>query len=419
MGPPHHPERRRVVITGVAGLTPIGRGTDDYWRGIAGALSGAGPITRFDTEGWDVRIAAELKGFDPGEFLDRKEVRRLDPFVHYAMAAAIMAVADAGLDLSRGDAARHGAILGTGIGGLTELEEQVGVLVHRGQSRVSPFLIPKLMSNASSGNIAIRFGLKGPNYVTASACASANHAMGDAFQTIREGRADVLLTGGSEATITQIGVAGFQNMKALSTRNDDPQRASRPFDRERDGFVMGEGAGVLVFEELAHARRRDAQVYAEVLGFGATDDSHHITAPEETGEGAARAMNLALEDGGVSPDEVDYINAHGTSTPYNDKTETRAIKQVFGGHARRLAVSSTKSQIGHLLGASGGAELVAVCLAMRHGLIPPTINYANPDPECDLDYVPNEARPGSIRRALSNSFGFGGHNATILVGAPD
>lgn len=408
-------ERQRVVVTGLGAVTPLGLSAEVFWKGCLAGRSAAGPITGFDASGFEVRFACELPDFDPTRWLDRKEARRLDPFCQYAVAAADQALADAGIDAAAwpGDRDRIGIILGTGIGGLHELEAQHGVLMERGPGRVSPFLIPKLMGNASAGNLAIRYGFRGPNFVTVSACASSNHAIGQALRAIRLGESDVVLTGGSEATITPLGMSGFINMGALSRRNDDPGTASRPFDAGRDGFVMGEGAGVLVLESLEHARKRDARVYAELAGFGQSDDASHITAPDEEGTGAVRAMNLALQDAALAPGDIDYVNAHGTSTPYNDRTETRALKRVFGDHASRLLVSSTKSMVGHLLGASGGVEAVATVLTLHEGRVHPTINQQARDPDCDLDYVPNEARDHPVRAAIANSFGFGGHNATI------
>lgn len=408
--------RNRVVITGMGAVTPLGTGVEAFREGLRSGRSGVGPITRFDASGLETRIGAEVRDFNPLDFIDRKEARRMDRFVQFAIAAAQMALADAGLDLDHVDRDRAGVYMGSGIGGMETLSEQFAVLFEKGPGRVSPFLIPMMIANMAAGQLAIQFGLRGPNMTTVTACSSSNHAIGEAFHVLREGKADVMLAGGSEAAFVPIALAGFSSMKALSTRNDEPERASRPFDRLRDGFVMGEGAGVLVLETLDHALRRGARVLAEVLGYGTSADAHHIVQPPDSGEGGARSMRLALADAGLSPEQVDYINAHGTSTPQGDVAETRAIKSVFGEHARRLAVSSTKSMHGHLLGAAGVVELIACVLAIRDQFLPPTINQEEPDPECDLDYVPNRARPGRVDVALSNSFGFGGQNATVIVG---
>ena len=411
--------KRRVVITGMGTINPLGTSVDRFWDGLITGRSGIGPLTHFDSAEFDTHFAGQCNDFDPTQWIDAKLIKRLDPFAQFALASAIDAVRDSGLDFSKEDPYRCGVIIGSGIGGLLELEQQHVRLIEKGPSKVSAFTIPKLMVNAASGNISIHFGLRGPSTAVSTACASATNAMGDAFRTIQRDEADVMITGGSEAAVTRISVAAFNAMHALSTRNDDPQRASRPFDRDRDGFVMSEGAGVVVFEEYEHARRRGARIYAEVLGYGQTADGGHITQPDENGEPAGRAMQKCLADAGVSPDSIDYINAHGTSTTLGDIAETRAIKSVFGSHARKLAVSSTKSSTGHLLGASGGIELIATVMAIHHRTVPPTINLDNPDPECDLDYVPNQARDLHVRRAMSNSFGFGGHNAVILVGKLD
>jgi len=408
---------RRVVITGMGVVTPFGDGTDVFWDGLISGRSAIRPIRRFDCAQFDTRFGGECLAFDPDRYVDRKLSKRLDRFAQFALAAAMMAARDSGIDFDRADGSRIGAAIGSGIGGIQELEEQHVRLLHKGPGKVSAFTIPKLMLNAGSANISIYFNARGPNTAVATACASATNAMGDALWAIRRGEADVMFTGGSEAALTPLGLAAFCAMHALSTRNDEPERASRPFDRGRDGFVMGEGAGILIFEELEHARRRGARILAEVLGFGMSGDASHITQPGEDGAGAAVAVQRALQDAGLSPDAVDYINAHGTSTPLGDIAETRAIKRVFGEHARNLAISSTKSAIGHLLGASGGVEMVATVLAIQNGIAPPTINLDDPDPECDLDYVPNRARDMRIRVAMSNSFGFGGHNACIAVGA--
>jgi len=406
--------RRRVVVTGLGAICGLGNNAPAVWAGAKSGRSSARQLTRVDPTDIGSRIACEVRDFD-GENEIGHGARKLDLFCQYGVVAADEAVKDSGIDPSREDLGRCGVITGSGIGGLSELESQHTVLMERGARRVSPFFIPRLMINALSGNISIRHGFRGPNYITASACASSSHAIGLAFRSIRDGDCDVCLTGGAEATITRLAMAGFSNMKAMSLRNDDPERASRPFDRDRDGFVMGEGAGMLLFEDLEHAKRRGARIYAEVKGCGMTADAHHITAPTPGGEGPAEAMRLALKEGSVDPERINYINAHGTSTPLNDAAETRAIRTVFGSHADRLCVSSTKSMAGHLLGASGGLELVLTSLMAREGVVHPTINYENGDPECDLDYVPNEAREFRIEHALSNSLGFGGHNVSILV----
>lgn len=408
--------RRRVVITGMGTVNPLANDLQGYWRGLCQGRSGIGPITLFDTSAFKVRFAGEVKGFDPGKYWDAKDCRRLDRFAQFALAAAMEAVTDSGLDLEREDRYRCGTIIGSGIGGLTEFEEQHSRYLQGGPGRISPFVIPKMISNAAPGNISIHFKLAGINTAVATACASAANAIGDAMRAIQWDQADVMITGGTEAAITHMGLGGFAAMKALSMRNDAPEKASRPFDRDRDGFVLSEGAGILVLEELEHARRRGARLYAELLGVGSTADAHHITAPCPDGSGASRAMELALRDARLNPEDIDYINAHGTSTELGDVAETKAIKKVFGAHARKLAISSTKSMIGHLLGASGGVELIATVMSLRHGLLHPTINLDHPDPECDLDYVPNTAREQRIRHAISNSFGFGGHNCCLVVG---
>jgi 3-oxoacyl-[acyl-carrier-protein] synthase II len=406
--------RRRVVITGVGALCGLGNDAAAVWAAAKAGRSSARALTRIDQTDLGSRIACEIRDFNADKLLGHG-AKKLDLFCQYGVVAADEAMRDSGIDPKAEDLDRCGVITGSGIGGLTELEDQHTVLMERGARRVSPFFIPRLMINALSGNISIRNGFRGPNYITASACASSSHALGLALRAIRDGEADVILTGGAEATITRLAMAGFSNMKAMSTRNDDPEKASRPFDRDRDGFVMGEGAGMLVFEELERAKKRHARIYAEVTGFGMTADAHHITAPTPEGKGPADAMRLALRDGGVDAERVNYINAHGTSTPLNDAAETRAIRTVFGAHANHLCVSSTKSMAGHLLGGSGGLELVLCALMAKEGVVHPTINYENRDPECDLDYVPNEARPMRIDHALSNSLGFGGHNVSILL----
>ncbi len=407
--------RRRVVVTGMGLVTSLGETVDAFWDALLSSSSGIGPITRFDTTGFDVHFGSECARFEPTNYVDRREVKRLDRFAQFALAAAKEAVAMSGIDWSAIDRRRAGVMLGSGIGGLLELEEQHDRLRDKGPSKVSAFTIPKLMVNAGSGNVSIHYGLLGPSTAVATACASATNAMGDALQAIRTGVADAIVTGGAEAALTRLGLSAFAAMKALSTRNDEPHRASRPFDRDRDGFVLGEGAGLLIFEELEHARTRRADILCEVAGFATTADAEHLTQPSESGDGAARAMQGAIADAGLHPQDIDYVNAHGTSTPLGDVSETKAIRAVFGSAADRLAVSSTKSAVGHLLGASGGVELIATIMGLRHSVAPPTLNLDHPDPECDLDYVPNTPRDMPMRRAMSNSFGFGGHNACIVV----
>jgi 3-oxoacyl-[acyl-carrier-protein] synthase II len=406
-------ERARVVITGLGAVTPVGNTAEEFWTSLTQGRSGIGPITRFDSTGFPTRIAGEVKGFDALKYVDKKDDRKLDLYLKYALACAVMAVEDAGLDSAKVDGDRFGVLVGSGIGGISTLLESHKVLIEKGPDRVSPFFVPMLIINMASGLISMRFGARGPNSSVVTACATGNHAIGDAARIVQRGDADVMIAGGAEAIIIPLTIAGFCQMKAMSTRNDEPTKASRPFDAERDGFVCGEGGGLVVLESLEHARRRDARIYAEVVGYGMTGDAHHMTAPDPEGDGAARAMTAALRDGGLEPSAVGYINAHGTSTPYNDKFETIAIKRVFGEHAKRLPVSSTKSMTGHLLGAAGGIEAVATTLALYHGVLPPTINYEKPDPECDLDYVPNQARKQDVEVALSNAFGFGGTNATL------
>jgi 3-oxoacyl-[acyl-carrier-protein] synthase II len=408
-------EMRRVVVTGVGAVTPVGNTAEEFWAALIQGKSGIGPVTRFDASSLPTRIAGELKGFDPLRYIDKKDDRKLDPFLKYAIACAAMAVEDAGLNVERVDRTRFGVLVGSGIGGITTLLETHKVLLEKGPDRVSPFFIPMLIINMASGLISMRFGARGPNSSVVTACATGNHAIGDAMRIIQRNDADVMIAGGSEAIILPLTFAGFCQMKAMSTRNDDPERASRPFDATRDGFVCGEGGGLLVLESLDHALARDARIYAEVVGYGMTGDAHHMTAPDPEADGASRAMSLALRDAGVEPSSVGYINAHGTSTLYNDKSETMAIKRVFGDHARKLAVSSTKSMTGHLLGAAGGIEAIATAFAIHHGILPPTINYETPDPDCDLDYVPNQARKQDVEIALSNAFGFGGTNATLVL----
>jgi 3-oxoacyl-[acyl-carrier-protein] synthase II len=406
---------QRVVITGLGAVTPLGNTAEEFWAGLVEGRSGIGPITRFDASALPTRIAGELKGFDALKFIDRKDDRKLDPFLKYALACAQMAVDDAGLKIDEVDATRFGTLVGSGIGGISTLLESHSTLLSKGPDRVSPFFIPMLIINMASGLISMRFGAKGPNSAVVTACATGNHAIGDATRIIQRGEADVMLAGGSEAIIIPLCIAGFCQMKAMSTRNDEPTRASRPFDADRDGFVCGEGGGIVLLESLDHAVRRGARIYAEVAGYGMTSDAHHLTAPDPEGDGAARAMTAALRDAGLAPTAIGYINAHGTSTPYNDKFETIAIKRVFGEHAHRLAVSSTKSMTGHLLGAAGGIEAIATALAIHHGVLPPTVNYETPDPECDLDYVPNKARKQEVDAALTNAFGFGGTNASLAL----
>lgn len=407
--------RRRVVVTGLGVLSPVGNDVESFWSALVAGQSGITRVTRFDPSDFRTQIAGEVKNFDATKYMDRKEVRRADLYVQYAMAAATEAIGHSGLRLDDEDRNRIGVLIGTGIGGISTFEEQTELMLQKGPGRVSPFFIPMMIANMASGQVSIQFGLKGPNSTTVSACASGAHAVGEAFQAIQVGQADAMVSGGSEATITRMAMAGFCALKAMSARNDQPTRASRPFDMERDGFVMGEGSGILVLEELEHARRRGATILAEMAGYGTTGDAYHVTAPPPEGEGAARAMAMALADAGLAPADIDYINAHGTSTDLNDKYETAAVKTVLGSQARRVMISSTKSMTGHLLGAAGGVEAVATVLTLQRGVVPPTINYENPDPECDLDYVPNQARTALVRAALSNSFGFGGHNVALAL----
>lgn len=404
----------RVVVTGLGAVAPNGIGIESFWRNIVNGVSGIAPITRFDASKHDTQIAGEVKGFDPLQWIEKKEARKMDLFIHYAVAAAQMAYDDSGLKVTDENRERIGVFVGTGMGGIPALEESHKILLEKGPGRISAFFIPSIITNMGSGHISMRYGMKGPNSCVCTACATGNHAIGDSLRILQRGEADVMLAGGSEAVITPLTIGGFCSMKALSTRNHEPTRASRPFDKDRDGFVMGEGAGIMVLETLEHARRRNARIYAELVGYGMSADAYHITQPAPEGEGAVRSMRLALADAKVSPSEVDYINAHGTSTPAGDLNETLAIKAVFGERARSLAVSSTKSMTGHLLGAAGGIESVISILAIAHGIVPPTINYDTPDPECDLDYVPNTARAAPVRYALTNSFGFGGTNASLL-----
>ena len=408
--------RRRVVITGLGALTPIGNDVRTYWQALLAGRSGIAPVTQFDTTDYKVHFAGEIKNYEPEKVMSAKDVRRMDRFAQFAVVAAVEAVADSGLDLPKYDPFRCGVIIGSGIGGLNEFEEGHTTYMTKGPGRLSPFVIPKMIANAASGLVSIRFGLMGQNSAVATACASAANATADAMRAIQYGYADIMLTGGAEAGIAPMGLGGFASAKALSTRNDAPEKASRPFDKDRDGFVMGEGAGVVVLEELEHAKKRGAKIYAELLGAGSTADAYHITAPHPEGLGAQKAMEFALKDAGLNAADVQYVNAHGTSTEMGDAIETMAIKKAFGDHARKLMVSSTKSMIGHLLGASGGAALTACCMTLKHGVVHPTINYETPDPACDLDYVPNQARETRVRVAVSNSFGFGGHNCCLVVG---
>ncbi|HEX6925513.1 MAG TPA: beta-ketoacyl-ACP synthase II [Longimicrobiaceae bacterium] len=408
---------RRVVITGTGLLTAVGKDVHSSWTSLLEGRSGAAEITQFDASDFPVRFACEVKDFDPADYIERKEIKRTDRFAQFAIATAVQAMREAGLedDLGSVDPERFGVIIGSGIGGISTFEEQHGRFVEKGPSRVSPFFVPMFIGDIAAGLVSIRYGAKGPNYATVSACASGAHAIGSAFRSIQVGEADVMITGGTEATITGMTVAGFAAMKALSERNDSPETASRPFDATRDGFVMGEGAGMLVLEELEHARARGANIVAELVGYGQTADAYHITAPATGGEGAVRAMKMALQSAGAGPEDVDYINAHGTSTPANDLNETLAIKAVLGDRAREVVVGSTKSMTGHTLGAAGGLEAVITALVCREGKIPPTINYSNPDPECDLDYATNGMVERPVRLALSNSFGFGGHNVSLAI----
>jgi 3-oxoacyl-[acyl-carrier-protein] synthase II len=409
--------KRRVVITGIGMISPLGIGNEATWQGLLEGRSGIGPITKFDASAYACRIAGEVKGFNPEQWIEKKEVKKSDTFIHYAVAAAQMAADDAKLEMAKEDTDRVGVILGSGIGGLPLIEEMHTKLMERGPSRISPFFIPGLIVNLAAGQISIRFGARGPNSAPATACATGAHAIGDAFKVIQRDDADVMFAGGSEAVITPLAVGGFAAMRALSTRNDEPQRASRPWDLNRDGFVMGEGAGVLILEEREHAIARGATIYAELTGYGMSSDAYHITSPAEDGSGMMRVMQRALKDAGLKPTDIQYINAHGTSTSVGDKTESLAIKRVWGEDAHKVAISSTKSMTGHLLGAAGGLESAIAVLTLKHGVIPPTINYETPDPECDLDYVPNKARHQQVNHVMSNSFGFGGTNATLIFSA--
>ena len=407
---------RRIVVTGVGVVSPLANDVESFWTRLTAGESGIHELSTLDTEGYKVHFGGDIPDFSISEYVEAREAKRLDRFTQFAVHAGTQAIRDSKIDLDQVDRAKCGVILGSGIGGLGEIETQIEKMLSRGPDRVSPFTVPKMMLNAAGGNLSITYGFKGPNYAVATACASATNAMGDALRSVRLGETDMVITGGTEAAITRMGLAAFQNMKALSTRNDEPSAASRPFDADRDGFVLGEGAGLLVFEELEHAKARGAKIYAEVLGYGTTSDAGHITAPDPEGHGAAAAMRAAIDDAGVSTDDVDYINAHGTSTPLGDKAETQAIKAVFGEHAYKTKISSTKSALGHSLGASGGIEAVILCKTIETGTIAPTINYETPDPECDLDYTPNSSVPYDVKVAMSNSFGFGGHNACVVFG---
>jgi 3-oxoacyl-[acyl-carrier-protein] synthase II len=405
---------RRVVITGLGMVTPLGTGTAKSWEGFLEGRSAVKKISLFDPDGYPCQIAAEVPDFEVDNFIDTKEQKKMDKFIHFGLAAATLAMEDSGLTINKSNADRTGIIVGSGIGGLAAIERYNQIIKEKGHRRVSPFFIPMTIINLIAGQISIRFGIKGPNSALATACATGTHSIGDAYKLIQRGAADAMVCGGSEAVITPLGIAGFSSMKALSTRNDQPEKASRPFDKDRDGFVMGEGAGILIIEELEHALSRGARIYAELIGYGLNADAYHITSPSPDGEGASKCMQIALEDAGISPEEVQYINAHGTSTKYGDELETTAIKKVFREHAYKLSVSSTKSMIGHLLGASGGVEAALCALSVFNKIIPPTINLDNPDPECDLDYVPHKARPLDLNIAMSNSFGFGGTNACLI-----
>lgn len=406
---------RRVVITGMGMVTPVGTGKEEFWNSLIKGKSGIGHIARFDASQLSTRIAGEVRDFDPLNYLDKKEARRMDRYTHFACAGSQIAMEDAGLKVDNIDRDRAGVYIGSGVGGIETLEEQARTLINKGPNRVSPFFVPMMIANIAGAQVAINHGLRGPNLTSVSACASSTNSIGEAFRLIRDGIADVMVTGGTEAPVISLAMAGFCSMKAMSTRNDEPEKASRPFDKERDGFVMGEGSGILIIEALEHAQKRGAHIYAEIVGYGATCDAYHITASDPEGAGAAKAMEHAIKDAGLNVEDVDYINAHGTSTPVGDISETLAIKQLFGDHSRKVAISSTKSMTGHLLGAAGGIEVIACALAIQNGVIPPTINYENPDPDCDLNYIPNTAVERTVNVAISNSFGFGGHNATVVV----
>jgi 3-oxoacyl-[acyl-carrier-protein] synthase II len=406
--------QRRVVVTGLGLVTPLGIGVEETWSALVAGKSGIAPITRFDASNMNTKIAGEVKNFKPEDYVSRKDLRRMDIFTIYAMAASRIAVEDANLNIDGNNADQTGVVIGCGLGGLATIEKFHSVLLEQGPRKISPFFIPMLIANMAPGQVSIALGAKGPNVAIETACAAGTHAVGDAFKHIQRGAADVMITGGVESTITPLGISGFNAMRALSTRNEAPEKASRPFDRDRDGFVMAEGSGIMILEALEHALERGANILAEVIGYGLTGDAHHMSAPAPEGEGMARCMQMALDDAGVAPEEVDYINAHGTSTDLNDSFETKAIKTVFGEYSYKVAVSSTKSMTGHLLGGAGGLESAIAVLTIKHGTIPPTINYENPDPECDLDYVPNVCREADVRTVLTNSFGFGGTNAALV-----
>ncbi|MDU2065622.1 MAG: beta-ketoacyl-ACP synthase II [Sporomusaceae bacterium] len=407
--------KRRVVVTGLGAITPIGIGKDAYWESLMAGKSGITKITRFDASEYATQIAGEVKGFDPTNYIEKKEAKRMDRCTQFAIAAAKMALEDAAIDLETEDRSRIGTLVGTGIGGIETLHDQYKTLFDKGPNRISPFFVPMMIANMPSGQISINFGLQGPCLCVVTACATGTNSIGDAFRMIERGDADVMIAGGTEAAISQAAMAGFCSMKAMSTQNDEPEKASKPFNMGRDGFVMGEGAGIVILESLEHAKARNARIYAEMAGYGTNADAYHITAVAPGGTQAAKCMEMAIKDAGLEATDVDYINAHGTSTPLNDQNETLAIKVLFGDYAKKVAVSSTKSMTGHLLGAAGGIEFIACVLAIQNGMIPPTINYTQPDPELDLDYVPNEARKQDVNVAISNSFGFGGHNATVLA----
>ncbi len=407
--------KRRVVVTGLGVISPIGCVKEVFWGNLIKGKNGIGPLTYFDASQYESRIAGEIKDFAPHPFISVKDLRRMEKFVQFGVTAAKNAIDDSGIDVSKEDPYRIGVIVGSGIGSLRIIEEEHKVILEKGPSRITPFLIPMLIVNMAAGHISIMIGVKGPNLCITTACASGSHAIGDAMRIIQYGDADVMIAGGTESCITTLGVGGFCALKALSTRNNEPERASRPFDKDRDGFVMSEGCGIVILEELERAKKRNARIYGEIIGYGMTGDAYHMTAPDPNGEGAARCMINALKDANLKPEDISYINAHGTSTTLNDKIETLAIKKVFGNSAKKIPVSSTKSMLGHQLGAAGAVEFVICCLSMERGIIPPTINYETPDPDCDLDYVPNKARQAKVNICLSNSLGFGGHNATLIV----
>ena len=405
---------KRVVVTGMGIISPLGTGVEKNWEAICQSKSGIAPITKFDTSDFVSKIAGEVKDFNPEDYMDKKEVKKMDIFIQFALASGKMAIQDSQLVIDESNADRVGVLVGAGIGGLSTIEKYHSILLEKGPKKISPFFIPMLIVNLAPGQISIYFGARGPNSSVVTACATGNHSIGEAFKIIQRGDADAMIAGGAESVITPLAVGGFSSMKALTTRNDEPERASRPFEKDRDGFVIAEGTGVLILEDLKHALKRGANIHAEIVGFGCNGDAYHISAPSPNGIGAAKCMEISMRDAGINYDEIDYINAHGTSTPLNDMSETMAMKTVFKDHAKKIAVSSTKSMTGHLLGAAGGVEAVYSILAIKHGVIPPTINYETPDPECDLDYVPNTPREAKVRFAMSNSFGFGGTNATLI-----